>query len=767
MGIHIHTKVYWTGFGNNIFGKILPLLFLLSLFSPAQAAVSQITPKKIYTPPVKLPVRIPKKIKLPTRTVPGLHCRSTDPAISGVRIEQTRRYENGNSRVVIRGNIVNAGSVAYALAERPLLITLREAGTHSLIGHRTFDRGSLNPAPAGARNFSFTVTVSGGGDLVPDYELALTQNLRTGAVPTGAVGNCRPGNDKHIVTGAQINAALAAHVQTSMHITRIRACIRPGRGLVIDGVGFGASPTPSWGGQARTVWFDNQKGDIMSWTDRQLIIKAPTNLDPRHNVTISLRTSSAPDSASLTHFAKNVCPAVNAPATTTATAADFKFGTMLNAYDRSAARGARPLVVLLLQARPGEGKTPALIHNAAYFDRLLFGSNYPNIVNFYKVNSYYSDRDKRGMTWRKAAILGPVVDTTPADKDRFLTVQGMIAAAGFDFAAYDRNRDGTVSERELGILVVDNFGDWGGQSSAYPGCVKVRGRSNGGKKINVCSGVSNVSQKATFATFAHELSHQLGTIDIYGSSCLSMGLSLMSCTGGTGNPDSTYILDPWHRSRLGWLKPRIYPMTRAGAADLREPSQLYGQPYNGGPIILYDPRRGTNEFFMVEFRERQRTGPRASSPDNAYGYDADAPENGVAVWHVKTDAAGNLLQIPDRIPESRNHKCGDKDEDGSNYRISPQIVARRLREAAIARPTQIPGVGLSCGKVSSAVVVSPAGHGGLKGGWGGRALWRPSDGSFTLNWLTPANDADGPDTGVVFRVYDMGKGFARIRWDPR
>jgi len=691
-------------------------------------------------------------------------------------VVQTRRYENGNSRIEIRGNVVNAGGAPYALAERPLTVTLREAGTHRLIGHRAFDRGRLNPASAGYRSFSFTLTVAGGGDLVPEFDLALTQGLRTGADPAGSVGNCRPGNDKHIITSAQINAALAARTLSGMYISRIRACVRPGRGLVIDGQGFGPSATPSGQHQARTIWFDAQKGDVISWTDRQLIIKAPASLDPGHSVNIAMRMGDAPDSPFLTQFRKKVCPAVIAPVM--ATAADFHFGTMHNGYSRAPARGIRPLLVLLLQARPGEGKTPTMIHNAAFFDRKLFGPGYPNIINFYKVNSYfrpYTARGGRGITWRKAAIVGPVIDTTPPAPNpgaalgrRYLTVQGMAAAAGFDFAAYDRNRDGIISENELGILVIDNFGDWGGQTSASPGCVRVRGRSNNGKNINVCSGVSHVSQKATFATFVHELSHQLGTIDIYGTSCLSMGLSLMSCTGGTGNPDSTYLLDPWHRSRLGWLKPRIFDITRAGSADLREPSHLYGDPYNGGPLILYDPRRGTNEYFIVEFRERQRNGARAPiNPDNAYGYDADAPQSGVAVWHIKTDAAGNLLQIPDRIADARNHACGIKEDDERPYQISPQIVAQRLRQGKISNPTQIPGVGLSCGKVSSAVVVSPSGHGGLKGGWGGDALWQPGDGAFSLNWLTPANDADGPDTGAVFRVYDSGKGFARIRWDPR
>jgi len=41
------------------------------------------------------------------------------------------------------------------------------------------------------------------------------------------------------------------------------------------------------------------------------------------------------------------------------------------------------------------------------------------------------------------------------------------------------------------------------------------------------------------------------------------------------------------------------------------------------------------------------------------------------------------------------------------------------------------------------------------------------DGDISLNWLNSTNDADGDDVGIRLKVYGEGRGYARIRWDPR
>src|SRR5207248_854389 len=80
---------------------------------------------------------------------------------------------------------------------------------------------------------------------------------------------------------------------------------------------------------------------------------------------------------------------------------------------------------------------------------------------------------------------------------------------------------------------------------------------------------------------------------------ISEGLRLMSCTIFAGNDDRrTVHLDPWHKMQLGWLRPRIFTLAAGGVATIAG-SQILSPDT---PLILYDPAKGTSEYFMVEFR---------------------------------------------------------------------------------------------------------------------------------------------------------------------
>jgi hypothetical protein len=122
----------------------------------------------------------------------------------------------------------------------------------------------------------------------------------------------------------------------------------------------------------------------------------------------------------------------------------------------------------------------------------------------------------------------------------------------------------------------------------------------------------------------------LGTIDIYATNCASSGLSLMSCTGSDILDDQrTFHLDPWHKMRLGWVRPRIFPFGSGGVATVTA-AQFQS---DNTPVILYDPSHGTSEYFIVEFRNNN---PAVGGG----GYDLDLrlsgnpSEHGLALWHV-------------------------------------------------------------------------------------------------------------------------------------
>jgi len=223
----------------------------------------------------------------------------------------------------------------------------------------------------------------------------------------------------------------------------------------------------------------------------------------------------------------------------------------------------------------------------------------------------------------------------------------MIEEAGksnFNFALYDTNRDGIVTERELGFLIIDN----GTQRMAAnrpttPICIRTR------QNIQICAKLALAGHRPALSDMAHELSHSLGTTDLYGDYKLSENLSLM------GNLRFPYVdddmrlfhLDPWHKMALGWHRPTIL--------SLREPhmgiplhAKASDSPYNS--YILYDPARGNREFFMVEFRTPNSTS--ASGVTRAI-YDTDVPGTGVVIWHVNLGSnlqPRNLAAPPHHVP---------------------------------------------------------------------------------------------------------------------
>ncbi len=674
-------------------------------------------------------------------------CSTPDPALTNVRVARVNMVgeRRGLYRVDISGAVINAGRGSYSLSSRPIRVSIRADG-HRVSGIADIRFSSGQFAAGQRRQFHFTLRhINASTDFIPEYSISITMS------PSSPAVDCRPQNNRRILTRTTIGNAIAAYLRGAMRITRVRACVRPGRGVIINGQKFGNRASQY------AVSFGNHQGEVLSWTDRQLIVRAPTGLNPDLPMQLAIHATNSLTSSIITRFGVRTC--LIGSASVAASPADFKFGTMVSPADRSPARGVRPLLVVLAANSSGATR-PRLAHNAAYYDRQIFAARYPNVLDYFKVNSYfrsYTGRGGRGFTWRKAAIIGPVTtrfSSSFTTGQKLPTIKRLAASNGFDFSRYDRNRDGRVTASELGILIVDNGSTGMGQTVSTESCTRVpipRTR----RTINVCTGGAFVGHDSSIHNIAHELSHLLGTIDIYGTNCLSAGLSLMSCTGYKNTlpnpqPNATFLLDPWHRSRLGWLKPRIYSVSNTGSALLRAPSEIYGQSYNGGPITLYNPSRGSNEYFILEYREKQSNGRVG-----AYGYDADAPESGIAIWHVKTNRQGALLQIPDRIPERVLRTCRNNLRKNAADGLS-RIVNRRL-----------PGVGLSCGNVSSSVVISPTGHTGLKAGWGGNALWKSSDGEFSLKWLNSANDADGRDVGIRLRIYGEGKGYARVKWGPR
>jgi hypothetical protein len=203
------------------------------------------------------------------------------------------------------------------------------------------------------------------------------------------------------------------------------------------------------------------------------------------------------------------------------------------------------------------------------------------------------------------------------------------AIAGVDLTALDnRPADGVLQTHELSLLMVNAGGGTSGQTSDFP-CHRPPGAPL------ICTTVSAVNEGASLTTLAHELLHQLGAVDVYGSQCHNQGVTLMSCTVGDVDP-VTYHLDPWHKIQLGWLHPRIQAIPGGGpgrcatfAAAQSDDSREHP------PTVFYDPDRGAAEYLIVEHRSSALA-----------GYDANVTGNGLAIWRIRIGTDGRPMIIP-------------------------------------------------------------------------------------------------------------------------
>ena len=319
------------------------------------------------------------------------------------------------------------------------------------------------------------------------------------------------------------------------------------------------------------------------------------------------------------------------------------FGYLNMTVNGQPALGGRPTLVLLLDL----AATGTFSHSNTEYDNLVFnpfnidpGTGQPRSLNgFMLVNS-----DGRfHLTRAGAGLMGPLA-LSPDERTKALTNDLMRAGfaitaaqrAGFDFAPYDDNQDGTITANEVLFLIFDNLNQVDSGAARWANPTGMGGAFKpDGSTVAFSLSVALMTQRVSFATLCHEFSHILGTKDLYGLwnvTCHNNGYTLMSCTITFADDRASYHLDAWHKLQLGWLEPRIRSLT-AGGIETVPATQ---SPATDAPVILYDPARGFNEFFLVEYRT-------STSPWGA-GYEDNLPSNGLGIWHVVHDANRNLQE---------------------------------------------------------------------------------------------------------------------------
>lgn len=328
--------------------------------------------------------------------------------------------------------------------------------------------------------------------------------------------------------------------------------------------------------------------------------------------------------------------------------ADFGFGKLT--VNGTPARGTHPLAIVLMQydSAPAAGiaVAPPLAYNASYYQQLFFD----NPVN--SINAQYAEMSGGLFRWvpAGAGVYGPFnvpgadwdpdSPTNKSSKRLHIGLQ-LLASAGFNFDAFDANGDGTITKDELTVMIIDNIGlpqpAGGANRNPNPQCWVPDGQNS-----NVCPTVINAGDRASQMTYTHELAHQLGTIDLYGSAGENYEYSLMSATIFQTSPTADILddrrrfhLDPWHKMLLGWTMPAIYSLDADGSATINA-----AQIAVGSSVILYSPAKGFLEYWLLEFRSATRPNGRGYDANvGGYGADQTPPPSGLVLWHVQTNVA--------------------------------------------------------------------------------------------------------------------------------
>ncbi|HPN34574.1 MAG TPA: M6 family metalloprotease domain-containing protein [bacterium] len=292
----------------------------------------------------------------------------------------------------------------------------------------------------------------------------------------------------------------------------------------------------------------------------------------------------------------------------------------------SPADGQRPVLAICWDPHRPEHPAPAL----SDVQKLLFGAA-PSVRDYYDVNSHnrvmISNAGVKG--WYDAAkpasyYWGPE-DAADSNGDGWIHphVEKWAEAISkadpsFNFSAFDMNGDKYLSPEELLVLIVipqnAPFGTVRTPySKEYPAAQPLMAD---GVTIPIIA-EAYLGAPPSLATVAHELAHALFNLpDEYFNFFMPYAAGVYSLM------DICYSdshLDPFLKIRLGWVQPAIISETTFIPIPAIEQSHI--------AYILYDPKHGHQEYFIVENRQ----------PDIAY--DSDLPDAGLAVWHIIEDAA--------------------------------------------------------------------------------------------------------------------------------
>jgi hypothetical protein len=190
----------------------------------------------------------------------------------------------------------------------------------------------------------------------------------------------------------------------------------------------------------------------------------------------------------------------------------------------------------------------------------------------------------------------------------------------------------------------------GSNTSGHAGGFGPEGVPIPGQRVTYMGRKAIAGEGGAFMGYAHELFHTLGAIDLYGPwhGCLTMneGLSLMTSTNTAPQTEYSLAIDAWHKLWVGWTEPRVVAAGHPGSAELAAEHASISEAERKRPILIYDPRRGKSEFFLLEYRTPQ-----------PLGYDRNVVTSGLVIWHVAHRPGGPAFMSPVLMRKSERPNC--------------------------------------------------------------------------------------------------------------
>ena len=344
------------------------------------------------------------------------------------------------------------------------------------------------------------------------------------------------------------------------------------------------------------------------------------------------------------------------------------------------------------------------------------------------MSAYFSENSGGRFTIQRSALVGPLemgafyaTDPGPETRLRDILQRAEELVPDVFFSA-DSDADGQVEFNEMLVVTVENFlHGWPANRDNLPFTI-TRQTPGGGVTKTVTLHVAGASLLTPFYQIAHELSHSLGTVDMYNNGAGNYHLTLMSGYSFEGNDQVPVHLDAWHKLALGWCEPTVRRLDQPGSEFLPE----IGTVQAAGPVLLWHPDRGAREYFLVERRTSQAADAH---------YDSGFGGNGVLIWRVDQGVWSPATHLG----------APDLTAGGSGVRGADQVT---------------PPLSWSDGSPTGfQIAVRPSGT-GLRIDWFATSVASDPPGNFTIllyggNGTTPV-DSGVPRVGEIYGVKPEG-----------